>query len=92
MWAGWVGSLAGIAITTGEIIGGVMAKKTGKTKFQCLAAMTSGTVFLGGMNSLSLTRLDMFTHIARSYGVLQSEYTKDCNGSRLPRRNSDRLQ
>ena len=47
MWAGWVGSLAGVAITTGEIIGGVMAKKTGKTKFQCLVAMTSSTVFLG---------------------------------------------
>ncbi|KAH6673045.1 fungal trichothecene efflux pump [Halenospora varia] len=51
MWAGWVGSLAGIAITTGEIIGGAIAKKTGKTKFQVIAAMTLGTIFLGAMAS-----------------------------------------
>ena len=61
MWAGWVGSLAGIAITTGEILGGVMAKKTGKTKLQCLTVMTLGTVFLGCGYSVVSYRFSMFS-------------------------------
>jgi len=51
MWAGWVGSLAGIAITVGEIIGGIMIKKTGKTKYQAIFVMTAGSIFLGAMAS-----------------------------------------
>jgi hypothetical protein len=51
MWTGWVGSLAGIAITVGEIIGGIMIKKTGKTKYQAIFVMIVGTICLGGKSS-----------------------------------------
>ena len=47
MWAGWVGSLVGLGITIGEMIGGALAEKLGKTKFQCICAITTGTVLLG---------------------------------------------
>ena len=49
MWAGWVGSLVGLGITIGEIIGGSVAKQIRYTKFQCMCAITLGTVFLGSM-------------------------------------------
>ena len=48
MWAGWVGSLAGIGITVGEIIGGMMAKRVGKTKFQVIFIMVAATAVMGG--------------------------------------------
>jgi hypothetical protein len=48
MWAGWVSTLVGIGVTTGELIGGMAAEKVGKTKYQCMAAITVGSILLAG--------------------------------------------
>lgn len=47
MWAGWASSLVGIAITTGEMVGGAMLKPLGHMKYQCIAVMCLATLFLG---------------------------------------------
>jgi MFS family permease len=52
MWAGWVSTLVGLGITVGEMVGGGLATIIGKTKFQCIAVMTLGTLFLGRKSSL----------------------------------------
>jgi len=80
MWIGWVGSIAGIAITTGEIIAGIMVKKTGKTKFQAIFAMTAATIFLGGEDIQCSGNRSLLT-AWNSNGFRHSEYTKDSNGS-----------
>ncbi|OAA57412.1 Fungal trichothecene efflux pump [Niveomyces insectorum RCEF 264] len=49
MWAGWVGTLVGIAITVGEILGGTFTGRIGKFKYQLLTAITIGTACLGSM-------------------------------------------
>lgn len=51
MWVGLVASLPGIGITIGEIVGGSMAAKVGKTKFQVMTCMTVGTALIGAMAS-----------------------------------------
>ncbi|CAK7222137.1 hypothetical protein SBRCBS47491_004767 [Sporothrix bragantina] len=51
MWAGWAGTLVGIGITIGEIIGGTFAKHIGKFKFQLLALITISTISLGAMTT-----------------------------------------
>ena len=49
MWAGWVGCLAGLGITIGEMIGGGLAKAVGWTKWQCVFVFSAGTLLLGCM-------------------------------------------
>lgn len=49
MWVGLVGCLPGIGITVGEIIGGSIAQKVGKSKFQVMVAMTTGTALIAAM-------------------------------------------
>lgn len=49
MWVGLVGCLPGIGITTGEIIGGSIAQKVGKSKYQVIVAMTTGTALIAAM-------------------------------------------
>ncbi len=49
MWSGWVGTLVGIGITIGEILGGTFTKSIGKFKYQLLTVITIGTAFLGSM-------------------------------------------
>lgn len=49
MWVGLVGCLPGIGITVGEIIGGSIAHKVGKSKIQVMVAMTTGTALIAAM-------------------------------------------
>ncbi|KJR86830.1 siderophore iron transporter [Sporothrix schenckii 1099-18] len=49
MWAGWAGTLVGIGITIGEIIGGTVAKHIGHFKYQLLALISFSTISLGSM-------------------------------------------
>lgn len=49
MWVGLVGCLPGIGITVGEIIGGSIAQKVGKSKYQVIVAMTTGTALIAAM-------------------------------------------
>lgn len=51
MWAGWAGTLVGIGITIGEIIGGTLAKHIGRFKYQLLALITVSTISLGTMTT-----------------------------------------
>ncbi|CAK7203070.1 hypothetical protein SEUCBS139899_005799 [Sporothrix eucalyptigena] len=51
MWAGWAGTLVGIGITIGEIIGGTLAKHIGKFKYQLLTLITISTISLGAMTT-----------------------------------------
>lgn len=46
MWAGWVMSLIGLVIGTGEIVGGLLAEKIGKVKYQCMFMITVASVCL----------------------------------------------
>lgn len=47
MWAGWVSCLVGIAITTGEVVGGAAVKPLGHMKIQAITVMVLATLFLG---------------------------------------------
>ncbi|CAK7233758.1 hypothetical protein SCUCBS95973_008704 [Sporothrix curviconia] len=49
MWAGWAGTLVGIGVTIGEIIGGTFARHIGKFKYQLLTLITISTISLGCM-------------------------------------------
>ncbi|KIW07445.1 uncharacterized protein PV09_02284 [Verruconis gallopava] len=55
MWAGWASCLVGIAVTIGEMIGGGLAERLGKLKYQCIAVMTAATLFLGLMGFSTIT-------------------------------------
>lgn len=48
-WVGLVGCLPGIGITIGEIIGGSVAHMVGKSKYQVIVAMSSGTALIAAM-------------------------------------------
>jgi MFS family permease len=48
VWAGWVSCIIGLGISAGEIIGGTCARFVGKVRYQCLVAIASATIFLGG--------------------------------------------
>ena len=39
MWAGWASSLVGIAITSGEMVGGAAVKPLGHMKIQAICVM-----------------------------------------------------
>jgi hypothetical protein len=47
MWGGWASCLVGLGITVGEMVGGGLAERVGKLKYQCIAVMTLATLFLG---------------------------------------------
>ncbi|CAK7245883.1 MAG: hypothetical protein STHCBS139747_007488 [Sporothrix thermara] len=53
MWAGWAGTLVGIGITVGEIVGGTLAKHIGKFKYQLLVLITISTISLASMTTCS---------------------------------------
>jgi len=48
MWGGWASCLVAMGFAVGQIVGGVLTKTITKQKYQCVVAMTVGTVFLGG--------------------------------------------
>lgn len=49
MYSGWIACIVGVAITTGELCGGMGQKLFQHTKWQCLCCLTVGTAVLGGM-------------------------------------------
>lgn len=48
-YIGGVSNIIGIAITSGQIVGGLLAVPVGKTKYQCMAVFLVGGIFLGSV-------------------------------------------
>jgi MFS family permease len=47
MYTGYIATLIGSGITLGEIIGGLLARRIGKTKYQLMATWLLASIFLG---------------------------------------------
>ncbi|CAO2650293.1 Nn.00g015850.m01.CDS01 [Neocucurbitaria sp. VM-36] len=47
MRVGYMSTIVGIAIITGQVLAGVFAERIGKTRYQCMAAFGFGGIFLG---------------------------------------------
>jgi len=54
MWAGWISSLVGVSIAMGELVGGMVAEKIGKVKYQCVFFVTVGSACLAAMASCTI--------------------------------------
>lgn len=52
-YLGGISSLVGVGIISGQIIGGLLAARIGKTKYQCMAVFTIGGAFLACKSTLS---------------------------------------
>lgn len=48
VWAGWASCLVSMGIALGQVIGNALTLTVTKQKYQCITAMTIGTIFLGG--------------------------------------------
>jgi MFS family permease len=44
---GWLASVVGLGIITGQLVGGVLATPIGKTKYQAITVFTCGGLFYG---------------------------------------------
>lgn len=76
MYAGWISCLVGVAITSGELCGGMGQKLFQYTGWQCMVCMTIGTATLGGKPVLkSLPR--PITKRIHSYGRRNSRHPID---------------
>ncbi|KAH7385824.1 fungal trichothecene efflux pump-domain-containing protein [Pyrenochaeta sp. MPI-SDFR-AT-0127] len=47
MRVGYMSTIVGIGIITGQVIAGIFAERIGKTRYQCMAAFSIGGLFLG---------------------------------------------
>ena len=47
IYLGWLSCLIGCGIISGQMTGGWLGKKIGKTKYQCMAMFVLGGIFLG---------------------------------------------
>lgn len=57
MRIGYMSTIVGIGIITGQIAAGFLATTIGKTRYQCMAVFLIGGIFLGGMYLLPLSSL-----------------------------------
>ena len=54
LYLGWLGSLIGCGIISGQMTGGWLGKRIGKVKFQCMAMFLIGGTFLGSKYVFSI--------------------------------------
>ena len=47
IYLGWLGSLIGCGIISGQMFGGFLGKRIGKVKYQCMTMFLIGGTFLG---------------------------------------------
>lgn len=47
MKVGYMSTIVGVSIITGQVLAGVFAERIGKTRYQCMAAFLLGGIFLG---------------------------------------------
>ncbi|KAH7028983.1 fungal trichothecene efflux pump-domain-containing protein [Microdochium trichocladiopsis] len=50
---GWLSSIVGLGIITGQVISGVLAEPIGKTRYQCMTVFTIGGAFLGACGCIT---------------------------------------
>ena len=48
MRAGWLNAIPGFSIVCGQTLSGALTVSIGKAKYQCMAVLTLGGVFLAG--------------------------------------------
>jgi hypothetical protein len=50
---GWISSIVGLGIITGQVFGGIVAEPLGKTKYQCIGVFSAGGAFLGACGCIT---------------------------------------
>lgn len=70
VYLGGVSSLVGVGIIAGQIVGGLLAAKIGKTRYQCMVVFTIGGIFLACKS--------------KSNPLLTASLTSQVSPSRLP--------
>lgn len=53
LYLGWLSSLVGCGIISGQMVGGWLGKRIGKVKYQCMVMFLIGGIFLGSKSALS---------------------------------------